>query len=62
VLRRGTSADKPTVASVASASGTSMLRPVLRHTDIKAHHVARGLAPHEIRVRVPLETLLRMLR
>ncbi len=62
VLRRGTSADKPIVASVVSASGTSLLRPTLRHTDLKAHLVTRGLAPHEIRVRVPLERLLRMLR
>ena len=62
VLSPGISANKPVVASVISASGTPMPSPTLRRTEMKAHFVTRGVPPHEVRVQVPLEALLRLLR
>jgi HD-GYP domain-containing protein (c-di-GMP phosphodiesterase class II) len=60
VLRRGPRSAEPLVASVISRNGTPMGEPAVRDTRLKAHEVMAGVAPKEVRVRVPLARLLQL--
>ncbi len=60
VLRRGPHAKAPKVASIISRSGTPLGEPALRDTRLRPHDVAGGVAPHEVRVRLNMEKLLRL--
>jgi hypothetical protein len=62
VLRRGTAANKPLVAAVADSHGSPYIQPSPRTTETKANAVVRGVPPSEIRVRVPIERLLKLAR
>lgn len=60
VLRRGAHAKTPKVASIVSKSGTALVEPVLRDTRVRPHDVTGGVAPHEVKVRLHMEKLLRL--
>jgi len=60
VLRRGSHAKTPKVASIVSKSGTVLVEPVLRDTRVRPHDVTGGVAPHEVKVRLHMEKLLRL--
>ena len=58
VRRRGTRTSEPWVASLMGASGLPLATPVLRDTANPAHQVVQALAPHEVKLRAPLEAVL----
>lgn len=58
VRSRGSRTHAPWVAVLASASGTPLHEPVLRDTAQDQHAVVQAVAPHQLRVRVPLEAVL----
>jgi HD-GYP domain-containing protein (c-di-GMP phosphodiesterase class II) len=60
VLRRGAHAKTPKVASIVSKSGTPLVEPTLRDTRVRPHDVTGGVAPHEVKVRLNMEKLLRL--
>ena len=60
VLKRGARANEPRVASVISRSGTPLGDPIIRDTRLKAHEIKGGVAPKDVRVRVPVAKLLSM--
>jgi HD-GYP domain-containing protein (c-di-GMP phosphodiesterase class II) len=60
VLRRGPHAKAPKVASIVSKSGAVLVEPVVRDTRVRPHDVAGGVAPHDVRVRLNMEKLLRL--
>jgi HD-GYP domain-containing protein (c-di-GMP phosphodiesterase class II) len=60
VLRRGAHAKAPKVASVISRSGTPLGEPAIRDTRMRAHEISGGVAPHEVKVRLNLEKLLKL--
>lgn len=60
VLRRGSHAKAPRVASVISKSGTPLAEPVVRDTRLRPHDVIGAVAPHEVKVRLHMEKLLRL--
>jgi hypothetical protein len=60
VLRHGVHAKAPKVASLISKSGTPLVEPVLRDTRTRPHDVVAGVAPHEVKVRLPMEKMLRL--
>ncbi len=60
VLRRGVNAKTPKVVSIISKSGTVLVEPVLRDTRVRPHDVTGGVAPHEVKVRLNMEKLLRL--
>lgn len=60
VLRRGANAKAPKAASIVSRSGSALMEPTLRDTKTQPHEVIGGVAPHEVKVRVNLEKLLRL--
>ncbi|HET7792065.1 MAG TPA: phosphohydrolase [Rhizobacter sp.] len=60
VLRRGPHAKAPKVASIVSKSGTVLVEPVVRDTRVNPHDVTGGVAPHEVRVRLNMERLLKL--
>jgi HD-GYP domain-containing protein (c-di-GMP phosphodiesterase class II) len=60
VLRRGVHAKTPKVASIVSKSGSPLGEPVVRDTRLKPHDVTGGVAPHEVKVRLNMEKLLRL--
>lgn len=62
VMRRSHLAGKPVVACIARAEGTPYSQPLLRPTHDKQTAITRGIPPHEVRVRVPVERLLRLMR
>jgi hypothetical protein len=43
-----------------SKSGTPLADPVLRDTRLRPHDVTGGVAPHEVKVRLNLEKLIRL--
>lgn len=61
VLRRGTRANEPLVASVLSRAGTLLGEPALRDTHQSKHAVTAGVAPHDVKLRLNLERLLQLL-
>ena len=60
VLRRGPRSTEPLVASIISRSGTPLGEPAVRDTRMKAHEVKAGIAPKDVRVRVPIARLLQL--
>ncbi|MEO8154285.1 MAG: phosphohydrolase [Rhizobacter sp.] len=60
VLRHGPHAKAPKVASIISKSGTPLGEPALRDTRLRPHDVTGGVAPHEVKVRLNMERLLRL--
>lgn len=61
VLRRGQRANEPLVACVLSRSGMPQVEPALRNTRLPAYAVTAGVAPQEVRLRLNVERLLRLL-
>ena len=62
VLRRGLRSTEPVVATIVNASGTVLATPSLRETRLPAFGVTGGAAPHEVKVRLDLERLVRLVR
>lgn len=62
VLRRGAAANKPLVAAVVDSHGRPYIQPSPRTTETRANAVVRGVPPNEVRVRVPIERLLKLAR
>lgn len=60
VLRRGASATTPRVAVVIGRSGMPTGEPIPRDTALAAHKITASLAPHEVRLQVSLERLLKL--
>ena len=60
VLKRGPVANKPLVAAIADGHGSPYVQPAVRSTDAKGSAVVRGVPPKEVRVRVPIERLLKL--
>jgi hypothetical protein len=58
VVRRGRQANEPGVLSVVSASGTPLGVPASRNTRLKPHGVTGGVAPHEVNLRLSMQTLI----
>jgi hypothetical protein len=61
VMRRGARANEPVVASVLSRAGTLLGQPVLRDTHQTKFAVTAGVAPQDVRLRLNMERLLRLL-
>jgi HD-GYP domain-containing protein (c-di-GMP phosphodiesterase class II) len=61
VMRRGARANEPLVACVINRSGTTVAEPALRNTRLAQCAVTAGVAPEEVRLRLNLERLLRLL-
>jgi HD-GYP domain-containing protein (c-di-GMP phosphodiesterase class II) len=60
VVKRGTAATEPLVAALLGKSGNPLTEPVPRDTRLPSQAVAQGLAPHELRLRLSIEKLLRL--
>jgi HD-GYP domain-containing protein (c-di-GMP phosphodiesterase class II) len=60
VVRRGSHAKAPRVASLVSKSGAPLMEPVLRDTRLRPHDVAGGVSPHEVKVRLNMQKLLKL--
>ena len=60
VFKRGFSASEPLVAALLGKSGAPLSEPVPRDTRLASQAVAASLAPHELKLRVNLEKLLRL--
>ena len=58
VIRRGRLANQPVVAALVGKSGLPLSEPVVRNTAQPAHAIARTLAVHEVKMLVPIETVL----
>ncbi len=57
VVRRGTSANTPIVASLTSKKGEPLSEPLRRDTAVRAHQIVDTVAEHTLKVRVSPETL-----
>ncbi|MBO9688413.1 MAG: phosphohydrolase [Mitsuaria chitosanitabida] len=60
VLKRGHSANEPMVAALVGRSGTPLTAPVLRDTRLPAQAISASLAPHEIRLRIHMDAMLKL--
>lgn len=60
VIRRGTSATEPLVAALMGKSGSPLTEPVPRDTRLASQAITHSLAPHELRLRLSIEKLLRL--
>ena len=60
VLKRGHSANAPLVAALVGRSGTPLTVPVLRDTRVPALAITTSLAPHEVRLRIHMDALLKL--
>lgn len=60
VLKRGHSANEPLVAALIGKSGNPLSEPVPRDTRLAAQAVAASLAPHELKLLVNMERLLKL--
>ncbi|MCV2368023.1 HD-GYP domain-containing protein [Roseateles oligotrophus] len=60
VFKRGHSATEPMVASLLGKSGNPLSEPVPRDTRLAAQAVSASLAPHELKLRVSMEKLLKL--
>ncbi len=60
VLRHGSHAKAPKVASIVSKSGAALVEPVVRDTRVRPHEVVGGVAPHDVKVRLNMEKLVRL--
>lgn len=61
VMRRGARANEPLVAAVLGRAGTLLGQPVLRDTHQSKFTVTAGVAPQDVRLRLNMERLLRLL-
>ena len=59
-IKRGHSANEPIVASLLGKSGAPWSEPVRRDTRLAAQAIAACLAPHELKLLVSLEKLLKL--
>ncbi|MGM9515268.1 HD-GYP domain-containing protein [Roseateles sp. DB2] len=59
VARRGHSATEPLVAALIGKSGAPLSGPVARDTRLQAQAVAASLAPHELKLVINMEKLLK---
>jgi HD-GYP domain-containing protein (c-di-GMP phosphodiesterase class II) len=62
VLRRGRTANKPFLAGIADRHGIPYVQPVARATDDPSSAIVRGVPPNDVRVRIPVERLLKLAR
>jgi hypothetical protein len=62
VLRRGVAPNRPLVAAVADSHGSPYVQPSTRTTDTRATAIVRGVPPKEVRIRIPMERLLKLAR
>jgi len=60
VIRRGRRANEPVVASIVSKTGAPLGEPSIRDVRHPQHEIIGAVAPHEVRVRLNLERLLRL--
>lgn len=60
VLKRGHSASEPLVAALIGRSGSPLTVPVLRDTRLPAQAISASLAPHEVRLRVHMDAMLKL--
>ncbi len=60
VFKRGFSATEPMVAALLGKSGSPLSEPVPRDTRLATQAVAGAMAPHELKLRVNVEKLLRL--
>jgi hypothetical protein len=61
VLRRGRRANQPWVASVLGSTGMPLGEPALRNTQLARYAVSAGVAPQDVRLRLNMPRLLRLL-
>ena len=61
VLKRGLRASIPVVACVVGVNGIPLSKPVVRDTRHKAYEITGSAAPHEVKVRLSVESLLQLL-
>lgn len=60
VFKRGFNASEPLVAALLGKSGAPLSEPVPRDTRLTTQAIAASLAPHELKLRVSLEKLLKL--
>ena len=60
VIKRGTSATEPLVAALIGKSGAPLTEPVPRDTRLASQAITHSLAPHELRLRLSIEKLVRL--
>ena len=60
VLKRGRRANEPMVASIVSRHGGTLAEPAIRDTQRVPYRVTAGIAPHDVRVRLSLDRLLKL--
>ncbi|MBB3194746.1 HD-GYP domain-containing protein [Roseateles terrae] len=60
VLKRGHAANEPTVAALVGRSGTPLTSPVIRDTRVPTNAISASLAPHEVRLRVQMDALMKL--
>jgi hypothetical protein len=58
VLRRGLRANTPQVASIVGRNGLPIAKPVVRDTRLKTHEITGSATPHEVNVRLDIDSLL----
>ena len=60
VIQRGAKATTPLVACVLGSKGLPMAKPLVRDTRHKANEISGTAAPHEVRVRLSIASLLEL--
>lgn len=60
VIKRGASATEPLVAALIGKSGNPLTEPVPRDTRLASQAISQSLAPHELRLRLSIEKLMRL--
>lgn len=60
VLERGKRANEPRVASIVGREGMPLGEPAPRDTRLPAFHTTGGVAPHEVKVTLNLERMLKL--
>ena len=61
VIKRGAKATTPMVACVLSSKGLPMAKPMVRDTWHKANEISGTAAPHEVRVRLSIASLIQLI-
>lgn len=60
VLRRGRRANEPKVASIVGREGLPLGAPAVRDTRLAPFNVTGSVAPHEVKVRINMERMVRL--
>ena len=60
VLKRGAIATDPLVAALIGKSGSPLTEPVPRDTRLASQAVVASLAPHELKLRLSVDKLMRL--